>query len=72
MKDEVKDNPNSKGFDPYRRGRSLWTEYLNTRDVYTEKTKMSFVDLFVYRWYKNYVEPRFDTLKHPPIIKRYE
>lgn len=67
MKDKVKDNPDSKYFDPYRRGRSLWTEYQNTKAIYNENTKMSFVDLFAYRWYKNYVEPRFDKVNYPPF-----
>lgn len=62
-----KDNPNGKEFDPYRRGRSVWWEYLATKKIYNKNTKMSFLDLFVYRWYKNYVEPRFDFKKYPPL-----
>lgn len=57
---EHKNNPDSKDFDPYNRGKSLWWELHATRKVYNKKlSKMSFIDLFVYRWYKNYVEPRF-------------
>ena len=67
MIDQMKDNPNSRKFDPYRRGRSLLWEYKKTKDVFSKDTKMSFVDLFVYRWYKNYVEPRFDVNKYPPL-----
>jgi len=51
---------NSKNYNPYGRSRSIILELLYTWDATSGiGCKMSFFDFFVYRWYKNYVEPRF-------------
>lgn len=54
---------NSKKYNPYGRCRSIVGELINTWSASRGSGwKMSFFDFFVYRWYKNYIEPR---LNHP-------
>jgi len=57
---KINNDKNSKKFNPYGRSRSILLEIIDTKNASAGSGSiMTFFDFFVYRWYKNYIEPRF-------------